>query len=98
MCGIFGVIGTNQAASEIFLALQNLQHRGEDGAGIVIADETGLHKHYGLGLLDIAFSQRVQHLLNRGTNDALRGAVTLTANLVLSQSLLSTLRIGHGSD
>ncbi|MCA9842062.1 MAG: amidophosphoribosyltransferase [Cyanobacteria bacterium HKST-UBA03] len=57
MCGIFGVIGTNQAASEIFLALQNLQHRGEDGAGIVIADETGLHKHYGLGLLDIAFPE-----------------------------------------
>lgn len=57
MCGLFGVIGTPQAAEEIFLGLQNLQHRGQDGAGIVIADEKGLHEHHGMGLLDIAFPE-----------------------------------------
>ncbi len=57
MCGIVGVINTPEAAEEIFLALQNLQHRGQDGGGIVTADTDRFFEHRGAGLLDIAFPE-----------------------------------------
>ncbi|MEZ6106399.1 MAG: hypothetical protein R3B96_09870 [Pirellulaceae bacterium] len=52
----------------------------------------------GFGLLDIAFLAAAFSTFLIEVRMTLFGAVTLTANLVLSQSLLSTLRIGHGSD
>ncbi len=56
MCGIIGVIHSSEAAEEIFLGLQNLQHRGQDGGGIVTLEENhGFHQHRGTGLLEIAF-------------------------------------------
>lgn len=56
MCGIIGVINSTEAAEEIFLGLQNLQHRGQDGGGIVTLQEnTVFHRHRGAGLLEIAF-------------------------------------------
>lgn len=38
MCGFVGVIGVPNAARELFLALQTLQHRGQDAAGIATKD------------------------------------------------------------
>lgn len=55
MCGIIGVTNSQQAAEEIFLGLQNLQHRGQDGGGIVTYTEGQFHQHRGAGLLDIVF-------------------------------------------
>ncbi len=55
MCGIIGVTNSSEVAKEIFLGLQNLQHRGQDGGGIVTLDETGFSHQHGMGLVDIAF-------------------------------------------
>jgi len=42
VCGIFGVAGSSEAASEIYLGLIHLQHRGQDATGIITCDiETG---------------------------------------------------------
>lgn len=41
MCGIFGLISTEDAAFDVCLGLQHLQHRGQDGAGIVSVDKAG---------------------------------------------------------
>ncbi len=38
MCGFIGVVGVPSAAREIFIALQTLQHRGQDSAGIATKD------------------------------------------------------------
>ncbi len=38
MCGFVGVIGVPHAARELFIALQTLQHRGQDSAGIATKD------------------------------------------------------------
>jgi amidophosphoribosyltransferase len=38
MCGFIGVVGVPSAAREIFVALQTLQHRGQDSAGIATKD------------------------------------------------------------
>ena len=34
MCGIFGIVGSAAAAEQTFIALQALQHRGQDSCGI----------------------------------------------------------------
>ncbi|ACF13225.1 amidophosphoribosyltransferase [Chloroherpeton thalassium ATCC 35110] len=38
MCGIFGVFNSKEAASDTFYGLYALQHRGQEAAGIVVAD------------------------------------------------------------
>ena len=37
-CGVFGVFGVPNAASLIYYGLHALQHRGQEGAGIVTVD------------------------------------------------------------
>ena len=38
MCAIFGVVGNEEAAHLTYLGLHALQHRGQEGAGIVSTD------------------------------------------------------------
>lgn len=60
MCGLIGVVGTLDSAYEVFLGLMNLQHRGQDGAGILTIDhkrgEFACQK--GSGLVENIFSER----------------------------------------
>lgn len=54
-CGIFG-IWDHQAAAEItYFGLHSLQHRGQEGAGIVSTDGNVLQGHRNLGLLADVF-------------------------------------------
>ena len=50
-CGIFGLYGREGAASLIYQGLFSLQHRGQEGAGIVAADGTTVRSIKGMGLL-----------------------------------------------
>ncbi len=61
MCGIIAISGTDSSAYETFFGLMNLQHRGQDGAGILTVDDKdppGFHVHKGSGLIDNVFSER----------------------------------------
>ena len=49
MCGFVGVIGVEQAAPIVWIALQALQHRGQDAAGIGTYDNGRFHLHKDLG-------------------------------------------------
>jgi len=40
-CGVFGVLGRQDAANLVYLGLYALQHRGQESAGIASVDETG---------------------------------------------------------
>ena len=40
-CGVFGIYGVPDAASLTYYGLHALQHRGQEGAGIVSVDENG---------------------------------------------------------
>ena len=55
-CGVFGVWGHKDAARLTYFGLHALQHRGQEGAGIVTNDNGALHGHRGLGLLTQVFS------------------------------------------
>lgn len=51
MCGFVGVTGTDAAAPVVWLALQALQHRGQDAAGIGTSDGGRFHLHKDLGMV-----------------------------------------------
>lgn len=60
MCGVVGIIGaqgTVNAAREAFLGLTTLQHRGQDGAGILTHDAHGFHQVKGKGLVENVFTR-----------------------------------------
>ena len=55
--GVLAVYGVPDASTHIYYGLHNLQHRGQEGAGIITFDEEGTpHSHRGLGLLSEVFT------------------------------------------
>ncbi len=48
-CGVFGIYGHPEAANLAYLGLYALQHRGQESAGIVSSDGTGLYRAIGMG-------------------------------------------------
>ncbi|WP_294974557.1 amidophosphoribosyltransferase [uncultured Leuconostoc sp.] len=54
-CGIFGVWGRQDAAQLTYYGLHALQHRGQEGAGIVANNNGHLWQERGLGLLSDVF-------------------------------------------
>ncbi len=58
-CGIFGIYGHPEAANLTYLGLYALQHRGQEGAGIVSSDGFHLHCEKGTGLVSDIFSADV---------------------------------------
>lgn len=63
-CGVFGVFGVENAASLTYYGLHALQHRGQEGAGIVSVDAEGrFHRIKGEGLVTEVFrEERLQTL------------------------------------
>lgn len=58
-CGIFGIYGHPEAANLTYLGLYALQHRGQEGAGIVTSDGSKLHSHKEMGLVADIFGEDV---------------------------------------
>ena len=54
-CGVFGIWGHPQAAHVTYFGLHSLQHRGQEGAGIVTNDNGKLLQHRNTGLLSEVF-------------------------------------------
>src|SRR3989338_11102906 len=63
MCGIIGIIGSDQAAKELVIGSMHLQHRGKDAAGILVFDfdhddnESGVKIFKNHGLISQIFSE-----------------------------------------
>ncbi|MCS6945633.1 MAG: amidophosphoribosyltransferase [Sutterellaceae bacterium] len=58
MCGIVGVVGTSPVNQLLYDALQLLQHRGQDAAGIATAHGNTFHMFKGNGLARDVFRTR----------------------------------------
>jgi len=54
-CGVFGIWGHEKAAELTYYGLHSMQHRGQEGAGIVVSDGETLKAHKGLGLVNDVF-------------------------------------------
>ncbi|MBD8034391.1 MULTISPECIES: amidophosphoribosyltransferase [Solibacillus] len=56
-CGVFGIWGNQDAAHLSYYGLHALQHRGQEGAGIVTTDGTQLQAVRGEGLVNDVFNE-----------------------------------------
>lgn len=56
-CGVFAIWGHEKAAEMTYYGLHALQHRGQEGAGIVTSDGKELHVHKGNGLITEVFQE-----------------------------------------
>jgi amidophosphoribosyltransferase len=57
-CGVFGIWGTPDAAAHTALGLHAIQHRGQEGSGIVSLDaDHTFHAHRALGLVGDNFNK-----------------------------------------
>lgn len=56
-CGVVAIFGDPEASRLCYLSLHALQHRGQEGAGIVTANEHTLHAVTGMGLVSEVFNQ-----------------------------------------
>ena len=57
MCGIVGILGTDKALLELYNGLFAIQHRGQNGAGIYIADNGNTRMIKGPGLVGDVFDK-----------------------------------------
>ncbi len=58
-CGVFGIFGSAHAAEHTYHGLYALQHRGQEGAGIVSTDGEHFYEHKDMGLVVNVFSEAV---------------------------------------
>jgi amidophosphoribosyltransferase len=58
MCGIVGIVGQRAVHQALYDALTNLQHRGQDAAGIMTAEDGRLYLRKNNGLVRDVFQQR----------------------------------------
>lgn len=58
-CGLFGIWGHENAAQITYYGLHSLQHRGQEGTGIVVTDGGKLNVAKGEGLVTEVFNSKV---------------------------------------
>ena len=62
-CAVIGVIGDPEAANYCYLGLYAMQHRGQEGAGIVSTDAQAMYSHKDMGLVaDVFDSEALERL------------------------------------
>jgi amidophosphoribosyltransferase len=52
MCGVIGVLGPRDVLGDLAAGLFNLQHRGQDAAGLAVFDGRSFHLHKDEGMVD----------------------------------------------
>ena len=76
--GIFGAYGVKKASAIIYYGLHALQHRGQEGAGIVTFEGEQGYRHRALGLVNEVF--------NPGILDSLKGEIGIGSVKYANQS------------
>jgi amidophosphoribosyltransferase len=56
-CGVFGIFNHPDAAHRAYLGLYALQHRGQEGAGIISSNGERMFEHKGMGLVGQVFDE-----------------------------------------
>ncbi len=56
-CGVFGVINVSNASEVMYYGLHALQHRGQEGCGIISTDHSSIYQIKGEGLVTEVFNE-----------------------------------------
>ncbi|OIJ13672.1 amidophosphoribosyltransferase [Anaerobacillus alkalilacustris] len=94
-CGVFGVWGHPDAAQITYYGLHSLQHRGQEGTGIVVTDGETINIHKGLGLVTEVFSKgEIETLHGKGAIGHVRYSTAGGGGLANTQPLLFKSQTG----
>ncbi len=63
-CGVVGIYGAANSSGLCYYALNSLQHRGQESAGIAVSDGTKITLHKGMGLVSDVFQKGHFETLN----------------------------------
>ena len=58
MCGIVGIVSSDDVNQQIYDSLLLLQHRGQDSTGIATMEDTVFHIHKAKGQVNTAYRTR----------------------------------------
>ena len=103
-CGVFGVWGHPDAAQIAYYGLHSLQHRGQEGAGIVVSDGRTLKSRKDLGLVTEVFTAgRIEKLVGSAAIGHVRyslGGLNGYENVqpLLFRSLTGGLALAHNGN
>ena len=85
-CGLFGIYGQPEAARLNYFGLYALQHRGQESAGIAVANDDAIALHKGMGLVPEVFSKKhLIHLKGESAVGHVRYSTTGSSVLVNAQ-------------
>jgi len=94
-CGVVAVYGVDNSALTLYNGLFALQHRGQEGAGMVVSDGKILHYCKGMGLVSEVFTgDFAEHLPGRIGIGHVRYSTTGASKTVNVQPFLAECRDG----
>ena len=103
-CGVVGLYGRPEAANLVYLGLYSLQHRGQEGAGIVSSTGDALISHRGLGLVADVFDEDIIRRLG-GDSAIGHNRYSTTGQTILRNTqpfvveyVLGSLALGHNGN
>src|SRR5918996_363378 len=103
-CGLFGIFGHPEAARMTYLGLYALQHRGQESAGIVAAEDGRLRLEKGMGLVNDVFTEpRLESLSGDRAMGHVRystagDTVTANAQPILIDCHRGPIALGHNGN
>lgn len=104
-CGIFGIYAPGREVARLtFFALYALQHRGQEGAGIVTSDGYVAHSHKDLGLVSQVFNEQnlrplTGHLAIGHNRYSTTGSSTLrNVSPFLMETMYGPLGVAHNGN
>ena len=89
-CGVFGIWGHSEASNVTYFGLHSLQHRGQEGGGIVSNDKQVLRGYRDLGLISEVFrdKKKLENLLGSSAIGHVRYATSGSNNIQNIQPFL----------
>jgi amidophosphoribosyltransferase len=94
-CGVFGVWGHPEASQITYYGLHSLQHRGQEGTGMVVTDGKRLKGRKGEGLVSEIFTnESIQELTGKGAIGHVRYSTAGGGGYENVQPLLFNFQIG----
>ena len=89
-CGVFGIWEHPEASNVTYFGLHSLQHRGQEGGGIVSNDKEVLRGHRDLGLISEVFrdKKKLENLLGSSAIGPVRYATSGSNNIQNIQPFL----------
>lgn len=103
-CGVFGVWGHKDPAPIAYYGLHSLQHRGQEGAGIVVSDGEKLLAHKGMGLVNEVFAKgEIKNMPGKGAIGHVRyttagGSSLLNVQPFVFNSTTGSLALAHNGN